>query len=132
MLHAADSRGRIKTRLLLRKGERAEEKKGEGRGLHGGHPWATVGHCSSSDPEKLLCALEPGKGIAVQGRTAMGIVEREEAGWEMEGTDENCFQGEVSGWRPWTSIKGRALAMEQGAESTQGGGAELPAARRVE
>jgi hypothetical protein len=33
LLHAADSRGRIKTRLLLRKGERAEEKKGEGRRL---------------------------------------------------------------------------------------------------
>jgi hypothetical protein len=50
----------------------------------------------------------------------------------MEGTDEDCFPGEVSGWRPWTSIKGRALAMEQGAKSMQGGGAELPAARHVE
>jgi hypothetical protein len=68
---------------LLHKGERAGEKKGEGRGLHGGRPWATAGHCSSSDPEKLLCAVEPG-GIAVQGQTVMGIAEREEAGWEME------------------------------------------------
>ena len=62
----------------------SREKKEHGRGLHGGRPWATAGHCSSSDPEKLLCALEPGKGIAVQGRTAMGIAEREEVGWEME------------------------------------------------
>jgi len=77
-------RGQTKTRLLLRKGERAGEKKGEGRGLHGGRPWSTVGLCSSSNPEKLLCAVEPGGGIAVQGRTAMGIAEREEAGWEME------------------------------------------------
>jgi hypothetical protein len=44
---------------LLCKGERAGEKKGEGRDLHGGRPWATAGHCSSSDPEKLLCAVEP-------------------------------------------------------------------------
>jgi hypothetical protein len=45
---------------LLRKGERAGEKKGEGHGLHGGRPWATAGHCSSLDPEKLLCTVEPG------------------------------------------------------------------------
>jgi hypothetical protein len=120
-------RGQTKTRLLLRKGERAGEKKGEGRGLHGGRPWATAGHCSSSDPEKLLCALEPGKGIAVQGRTAMGIAEREEVGWEMEAL--------VGGARRH-AMGERATSMEEEEQSSlllccgdQGGRKGAPAAR---
>jgi hypothetical protein len=83
LLHAADSRGRTKTRLLLRKGERAGEKKGEGRGLHGeeggdhrapwekgdgGRPWATASHLLELGPrERILRAMEPREGSLGRG-----------------------------------------------------------------
>jgi hypothetical protein len=50
LLHAVDSRGRKKTRLLLREGERVREKKGR---RHGGFFWASMGGscCVAMDRE---------------------------------------------------------------------------------
>jgi hypothetical protein len=50
LLHAVDSRGRKKTRLLLREGQRVREKKGR---RHGGFFWASMGGRWQGDAPRL-------------------------------------------------------------------------------